>query len=288
MVHNVENPKAEINIGVVGKYTDLIESYKSLDEALRHGAIANQVKLKMVYIDSEELEAGKLSKLDEVDGILVPGGFGERGTEGKILAIEQARTKKIPFFGICLGMQLAMIEFARNVAGIKKATSMEFSKVGDFVIHYMEGQSEEMAKGGSMRLGAYDCHLENDSLASKIYKAQDISESHRHRLEVNNEYVGKLKEAGMRISGVNKELNLVEVIELPDHPYFIACQYHPEFKSRPFNPHPLFRTLWKRRSKNNKASNYGKNGIFYRAMRFGKRRACDDGGRKISEGPRAF
>lgn len=255
VVHNVENPKAQVKIGVVGKYTDLIESYKSLDEALRHGAIANQVKLKMVYIDSEELESGKMDKLSEVDGILVPGGFGERGTEGKILAIEYARKNKVPFFGICLGMQLAMIEFARNVAGIKNATSMEFGKDGEFVIHFMEGQSKEISKGGSMRLGAYGCHLEKGSLASKVYGAQEITERHRHRLEVNNAYVGKLKEAGMKISGVNKELDLVEVIELNEHPYFIACQYHPEFKSRPFNPHPLFKTFveasWNKQKENN-------------------------------------
>lgn len=243
VVYNVENPKTEVNIGVVGKYTDLIESYKSLDEALRHGAIANQVKLKMVYIDSEEIEAGKEDILKEVDGILVPGGFGQRGTEGKIRAIQYARENDVPFFGICLGMQLAMIEFARNVAGIKKATSMEFSKDGEHVIHYMEGQSEEMSKGGSMRLGAYGCHLEKGSLAEKIYGEKDISERHRHRLEVNNQYVDQLKEAGMVISGTNKDLNLVEVIELKKHPYFIACQYHPEFKSRPFNPHPLFQTF---------------------------------------------
>ncbi|MEX0798941.1 MAG: CTP synthase [Bacteriovoracaceae bacterium] len=243
VVYNVENPKAQIKIGVVGKYTDLIESYKSLDEALRHGAIANQVELKMVYIDSEELESGQMDKLEKVDGILVPGGFGERGTEGKIIAIKHARENKVPFFGICLGMQLAMIEYARNVAEIKKATSMEFEKAGEYVIHYMEGQSRDISKGGSMRLGAYDCQLEKGSLAQKIYGSTEISERHRHRLEVNNEHVSKLKEAGMTISGVNKKLNLVEVIELSGHPYFIACQYHPEFKSRPFHPHPLFKTF---------------------------------------------
>lgn len=243
VVYNVENPKAIVKIGIVGKYTDLIESYKSLDEALRHGAIANQVKLEMEYIDAEDIENGKLDQLKSVKGILVPGGFGERGTEGKILAIKYAREHKIPFFGICLGMQLAIIEFARHIAGIQKATSMEFDKAGDFVVHYMEGQTKEGSKGGSMRLGAYDCRLEKNSLAYKIYKNEMISERHRHRLEVNNEFVPKLKEAGMIISGVNDKLNLVEVIELKDHPYFIACQYHPEFKSRPFNPHPLFKTF---------------------------------------------
>jgi len=243
VVYNVENPNATIKIGIVGKYTDLIESYKSLDEALRHGAIANQVKLDMEYIDAEDLEKGKMDQIKSCDGILVPGGFGERGTEGKIKAIQFARVNKIPYFGICLGMQLAIIEYSRNVAGIKNATSMEFDKGGDFVIHFMEGQSKNMSKGGSMRLGAYDCELEKGTLAYKIYNKKNISERHRHRLEVNNEYVSKVEEAGMIISGKNPKLNLVEVIELKDHPFFIGCQYHPEFKSRPFSPHPMFESF---------------------------------------------
>ena len=243
VVHNVDNPVSKVKIGIVGKYTELVESYKSLDEALTHGAIHNQLELEMVYIDAEALQAGDLKSLEDVDGILVPGGFGERGTEGKIAAIKYARENKLPFFGICLGMQLAMIEYARNLAGIKNATSMEFSKSGDFVVHYMEGQSEDIKKGGSMRLGAYDCTLEKDSLAFRVYESDKISERHRHRLEVNNEFVPKLEEAGMRVSGRNEKLNLVEVIELPEHPFFIACQYHPEFKSRPFNPHPLFKSF---------------------------------------------
>jgi CTP synthase len=245
VVHNIENPLSEVKIGIVGKYTDLIESYKSLDEALRHGAISNQVKIKPVYIDAEQLsndtETAKL--LNEVDGILVPGGFGERGVEGKIKAIQYAREKKIPFFGICLGLQLSVIEFARHKAQIKDATSQEFGSPGTPVIHYMTGQTKDGNKGGSMRLGAYPCHLEENSLAHKIYGVLDISERHRHRLEVNNEYVEKLKKAGLKISGMNPTLNLVETIELADHPYFIACQYHPEFKSRPFSPHPLFRSF---------------------------------------------
>ena len=245
VVYNVQNPKAVVKIGVVGKYTELVESYKSLDEALRHGAIANQVKLDMVYIDAEDIEAGNLEQLKSIDGILVPGGFGQRGTEGKIKGIQFARENNIPFFGICLGMQLAMVEYARNKAGISKATSMEFDQDGDFVIHFMEGQSKDMSKGGSMRLGAYDCSLIKGSLAEKIYQTEKISERHRHRLEVNNEYVEKLEDAGMVISGKNDKLNLVEVIELKDHPFFIACQYHPEFKSRPFNPHPIFRDFVK-------------------------------------------
>lgn len=241
VVYNAQNPLKTVNIGVVGKYTDLIESYKSLDEALKHAAMSNQVKLNLTYIDAEDLEKGvKTDLLEKVDGILVPGGFGSRGTEGKIKAIEYARTQKKPFFGICLGLQLSIIEFARNVVGIKDATSMEFSEKGDFVVHYMHGQSKDGSKGGSMRLGAYDCDLAAGTLAAKIYKAQKISERHRHRLEVNNGYVEQLTDRGLTFSGMNPALKLVEVIELKDHPHFIACQYHPEFKSRPFKPHPLF------------------------------------------------
>lgn len=243
VVYNFDNPVGTIKIGVVGKYTELVESYKSLDEALRHGAISNRVKLEMVYIDSEEVGLGKSDVLKTVDALLVPGGFGERGTEGKIAAIKYARENNIPFFGICLGMQLAMIEFARNISGIKNATSMEFSKKGEFIVHFMEGQSEDMDKGGSMRLGAYDCEIKKDSLAFDVYKTVNISERHRHRLEVNNEYVEKLESDGMVISGRNSKLNLVEVIELNTHPFFIACQYHPEFKSRPTKPHPLFESF---------------------------------------------
>jgi len=243
VVHNIENPNATIKIGVVGKYTELTESYKSLGEALSHGAIANQVKLEMVYIDAEDLEKENFNALKEVSGVLVPGGFGHRGTEGKIAAIKYARENKIPFFGICLGMQLATIEYSRNVAGIKNATSMEFDKGGEHIIHYMEGQSEQMSKGASMRLGAYDCDIEKNTLAYKIYNSEKISERHRHRLEFNNKYLDVLKEKGMIFSGVNKKLDLVEIIELEDHPFFIACQYHPEFKSRPFNAHPVFNSF---------------------------------------------
>ena len=185
-----------------------------------------------------------------VQGILVPGGFGGRGTEGKIKAIEYARTKKIPFFGICLGLQLAVIEYARNVAGIKEATSEEFQSGGAHLIHYMEGQSSTGSKGGSMRLGSYDCHLEPNSLVHKIYKSDKIQERHRHRLEVNNMYMDKITSAGLSVSGYNRELNLVEVVELIDHPFFIACQYHPEFKSKPFSPHPLFKAFIEESDKN--------------------------------------
>ncbi len=240
VVHNVHNPKSEINIGIVGKYTELEESYKSLGEALTHGAIALQTKLKITYIDSEALEKNDDKKLGLVDAILVPGGFGNRGVEGKIKTVQYARENNVPFFGICLGMQVALIEYARNVAGISDANSQEFSDKGSPVIHYMEGQSSEMSKGGSMRLGAYPCDIEQDSLAYEVYQKTKISERHRHRLEVNNKYLGKLKENGLVFSGMNNELNLVEIIELTNHPFFIACQFHPEFKSSPFQPHPLF------------------------------------------------
>jgi CTP synthase len=242
VLYNFDHPLRTVRIGIVGKYTDLIESYKSLDEALNHGAYANQVKLEPVYIDAEKLEqeSNVEDLLAGVQGILVPGGFGSRGTEGKIRAIRYAREHKVPFFGICLGLQLAMIEFARNVAGIQDATSAEFQDHGSKVIDYMEGQSREGAKGASMRLGAYVCKIEKNSLAEKIYGSLEISERHRHRLEVSNTFLPKIVKAGMIVSGKNPKHNLVELIELNDHPYYIACQYHPEFKSRPFGPHPLF------------------------------------------------
>ena len=254
VVHNFTHPLREVKIGIVGKYTDLVESYKSLDEALNHGAISLQLKFKPIYIDSEALEKNSNLKevFSQVDGILIPGGFGSRGTEGKILAIEHARKNNIPLLGICLGLQLAVIEYARNVVGIKDASSEEFQNGGEHLIHYMEGQSSSGSKGGSMRLGSYDCHLEQDSLAHKIYKKDIIQERHRHRLEVNNMYVNKLVASGLSVSGFNKELNLVEVVELKNHPFYIACQYHPEFKSKPFSPHPLFRSFIEESDRNRK------------------------------------
>ncbi len=248
VVQHFEHPKHDVKIGIVGKYTDLIESYKSLDEALNHASLALESKLSPVYIDAEDLEKDEATKdkiLSGVDGILVPGGFGERGTEGKIAAIRYAREKGVPYFGICLGMQLALIEFARHKAGLSRATSEEFESGGELVVHYMEGQTKEGSKGGSMRLGAYDCHLQEGTLAHKVYGKSDISERHRHRLEVNNMYLSHVEKAGMTVSGVNRELNLVEVIEIKEHPFFIGCQYHPEFKSRPFAPHPLFHAFIK-------------------------------------------
>ncbi|WP_412469750.1 CTP synthase [Oceanospirillum sp. RT-1-3] len=253
VAYNFDHPLREVKIGVVGKYTELVESYKSLDEALRHGALAHQLKLVPVYVDSEDIEKEGADKLlKDVQGILVPGGFGERGTEGKISAIRFARENKVPFFGICLGMQLAIIEYARNICGLTDATSEEFNAGGDLLVHYMEGQTRDGAKGGSMRLGSYECELLDGSRARQMYGEKLINERHRHRLEVNNFYVEQLKECGLVISGKNPELNLVETIEIKDHPFFFACQYHPEFKSRPYAAHPVFSEFIK------EADKYGK------------------------------
>jgi CTP synthase len=240
----VKHPSRVIKIGIVGKYVDLKESYKSLSEALIHGGLANDVKPELVYIDSEELQKGRGKELlDQVHGILVPGGFGERGIEGKIQAIEYARTHKKPFFGICLGLQLAVIEYARNACGLRGATSFEFAPNDPCaVITVMENQKGVTNKGGTMRLGAYDCALTRGTKAFDAYKRDVISERHRHRYEVNNEFRKDLEKNGLVISGVNKSTDgeLVEMIELPDHPWYVACQFHPEFKSRPLAPHPLF------------------------------------------------
>ena len=183
--------------------------------------------------------------MGQVQGILVPGGFGQRGMEGKIVAIRYAREERVPYLGICLGMQLAIIEFARHVAGVEEATGQEFSESGQWVVHYMPGQGKETPKGGSMRLGAYACELYEGTLAHRIYGEADgkIRERHRHRMEVNNAYLDDFKKKGLVVSGVNRELGLVEVIELENHPFFVGCQYHPEFKSRPHAPHPLFRAF---------------------------------------------
>lgn len=247
-VYNFDNPLGVVRVGIVGKYTELADSYKSLEEALRHGAIFNQVRAEINYIDAEELEHEEKieSILQKVDAVIVPGGFGERGTEGKILAIKYARENQIPFLGICLGLQLAVIECARHLAGLENATSEEFGHQGDLVIHYLPGQSQDAPKGGSMRLGAYNCTIREQTLAHSLYKNLNISERHRHRLEVNNKYLPQIESSGgLQVSGINEDFNLVEIVEMPvdKHPYFIACQFHPEFKSRPFRPHPLFEGL---------------------------------------------
>jgi CTP synthase len=243
IVQSVYEPaRGEVRVGIVGKYTDLKESYKSLNEALMHGGIANDARVTLVYVDSQDVESqGPAALLSSVDAVLVPGGFGVRGTEGKIAAVRYAREHKIPFFGICLGLQMAVVEFARNLLGLTGANSVEFDeRTPHPVISLLESQAQIEDKGGTMRLGAYACVLKSGSLAARLYGKDKISERHRHRYEVNNSYRSRLADAGLMVSGHNPDLNLVEMIELPDHPYFMGCQFHPEFKSKPFAPHPLF------------------------------------------------
>ncbi len=247
VVKRFTNPLKSVKIAIVGKYVELTESYKSINESLIHAGIFHQVKIDFNYIDSENLTSDNLEEfLASSNAILVPGGFGERGIPGKIMAIKYARENKIPFFGICLGLQMAVVEYARNVAGISKASSEEFSPNGEFnVIHKIETQIHVTKKGGTMRLGDYDCRIEPNSLADKIYGQNNIKERHRHRFEVNNDFLPKLKAAGLVISGICPEVDLVEIIELKEHPFFIATQFHPEFASRPNNPHPIFRDFIK-------------------------------------------
>ncbi len=242
-IHN--SPKQHVKIAVVGKYVDLKESYKSLHESLVHGGLANYARVEIIYVDSEKLNSKNIkSILSQAQGILVPGGFGTRGVEGKIAAIQFAREKKIPFFGICFGMQLAAIEFARNVCGITDATSREFvgevKRGGNIVIDSMVEQRGLVEKGGTMRLGAFQCQLAPKSLVAKIYKTNSISERHRHRFEFNNKYLDLFEKHGLRATGINEERNLVEILENTKHPWFIGVQFHPEFKSKPLSPHPLF------------------------------------------------
>ncbi|ACG75508.1 CTP synthase [Anaeromyxobacter sp. K] len=241
IVDKVKNPRrGEVRIGIVGKYVELHESYKSLNEALVHGGIANDARVKLAFIDSTKLEEGDLSDLDKVDAILVPGGFGIRGTEGKILGVKYAREHKVPFFGICLGLQMAVIEMARNVLGLAGANSLEFDEATPHpVVTLMEGQKGVTDKGGTMRLGAYPCTLKEGTKARALYGAELVHERHRHRFEFNNDYRAQFEAAGMVFSGVNPDLGLVEMIELPGQ-HFVGCQFHPEFRSKPFAPHPLF------------------------------------------------
>jgi CTP synthase len=243
IVDVIRHPEHHVKIGVVGKYVDLHESYKSLSEALVHGGIANNAGVEIDFVDAEQISARGPAVLAELDAILVPGGFGERGSAGKIEAIRWARENKVPFFGICLGMQLAVIEYARDVVGLDDAQSTEFaSDAAHPVIALMDEQQDVTHKGGTMRLGAYDCELVPNTLARRIYGAAHVSERHRHRWEVNNAYRERLHEAGLILCGLSPDGKLVEMIELPasTHPYFIGCQFHPEFKSRPTAPHPLF------------------------------------------------
>ncbi len=253
----LKNPMIEVTIGLVGKYVDLKESYKSLHEALVHGGIGNNCKVNIKYIESESLTSENVNEiLKDVHGILVPGGFGERGIEGKIVSINYARENKIPFFGICLGMQLSVIEFVRNVAGLKDANSTEFNKkTGNPVIYLMEQwvdsenhiqyRDETTDLGGTMRLGAYSCILDKESKSFKAYKKENIFERHRHRYEFNNKYRQIIEENGMKIVGLSPDKELVEVVEIEDHPWFVGCQFHPEFKSKPVEPHPLFKAFIK-------------------------------------------
>ncbi len=243
IIEKVYRPsRGEVRVGLVGKYVELKESYKSLNEALVHGGIANDCRVKIEFVDSQELESkGADAMLSPMDAVLVPGGFGVRGTEGKIQAVKYAREKRKPFFGICLGLQMAVIEYARHVLALPNANSLEFDeKTPDPVVTLMESQVNVKDKGGTMRLGSYACALKPGTLAHKLYAADQIKERHRHRFEVNNAYRARLAGAGLVFSGVNPELDLVEVIEITDHPHFVGCQFHPEFQSKPFAPHPLF------------------------------------------------
>lgn len=241
------NPIGTVRVAIVGKYVGNKDSYKSIDEALLHGAIANQVKLELEYVNSEDVESeGAEKRLKGFEAILVPYGFGTRGIEGKIETIRYARENKIPFFGICLGMQAAVIEFARNVAGIKKAHSGEFEPSNSYnVVDLMPDQQGITEKGGTMRLGAYPAVLKEGSMIAKVYGKRNISERHRHRFEVNNAFIPALKKAGLVFSGTSPDGGLIETIELEDHPFFIGCQFHPEFKSKPFAPHALFKAFIK-------------------------------------------
>lgn len=253
LLETIMHPRAEVSIAIVGKYVDLTESYKSLNEALAHGGLPHNCRVCLTFVDSEKVTRENCAQLlGHADGILVPGGFGSRGIEGKICAVQYAREEKIPFFGICLGMHVAVIEFARHVAGMAGAHSAEFDENSPYPVIYLmmewldektgtlQKRNADSDKGGTMRLGAYPCRLVPGSLAEKAYGATDISERHRHRYEFNNAYKAQLAQKGLAISGTSPSGDLVEIVELSDHPWFLGCQFHPEFKSRPMAPHPLF------------------------------------------------
>ena len=256
IVRRLKEPKSSVTIAIVGKYVDLTESYKSLNEALRHGGIPNDCRVNLKFVDSEKIEENNCGQMiGDLDGILVPGGFGSRGTEGKICAAKYAREEKIPYFGICLGMQIAVIEFARNVAGMNGAHSQEFDKNTPYPVIYLmtewyddktgtvQRRDITSDKGGTMRLGAYPCNIKNDTVAYTAYGVSNISERHRHRYEFNNAYMDRLEASGLVVSGTSPDGELVEMVELKDHPWFLGCQFHPEFKSRPMDPHPLFKAF---------------------------------------------
>jgi CTP synthase len=256
VVRNIKDPDDRVVIAIVGKYIGLRDSYKSLTEALIHGGIANKVKVDIQWIDSEEIEESGVERyLSDADGILIPGGFGVRGIEGKVEAVRLAREKKIPFLGICLGMQCAVIEFARNVCSLEASNSTEFNKNTPYPVIYLieewfdfrtqtvQKRDISSDKGGTMRLGSYPCTLIRDSIAHRAYGKDEISERHRHRYEFNNKYLELLQKNGLVISGMSPDKSLVEIVEIRDHPWFFGCQFHPEFKSRPLEPHPVFRAF---------------------------------------------
>lgn len=245
-VKGVNSFKREIRIAVVGKYVKMKDTYKSINEAFIHAGAANKVRVKPLWLEAEEVEKNPDEYLGSVQGILVPGGFGQRGLEGKIEAIQFAREKEIPFLGICLGMHCATVEFARNVAKLKRANTTEFDPETPYpVIDFLPEQRKVKSKGGTMRLGAYPCRLEKDSFSYRAYRKPVVFERHRHRYEFNNEYRQLLAEKGLKAIGIFPEKDLVEIVEIPDHPWFVAVQFHPEFQSRPGSPHPLFRDFIK-------------------------------------------
>jgi CTP synthase len=250
LIHRVYNPKDEVTIGIVGKYVEYEDSYKSLKEALVHGALAHNLKLNVNWIEAEGLETkdpddrSYEAQLEDYDGILVPGGFGKRGIAGMLNGIRYAREKKVPYFGICLGMQTACIEYARNVCGLEDANSSEFDPATPHRVIYKLRELRGVEElGGTMRLGAWPCKIEPGTVAHKVYGQLEISERHRHRYEFNREYEGPLTAAGLRISGSTPDGTYVEIVEIPGHPYFLGCQFHPEFKSKPLEPHPLFKAF---------------------------------------------
>ncbi|HEY2390313.1 MAG TPA: CTP synthase [Candidatus Angelobacter sp.] len=251
LMHRIYNPRDEVHIGIVGKYVEYEDSYKSLKEALVHGAVAHNLKLNLTWVEAEGLESKDGNRdyetqLEGFDGILVPGGFGKRGIEGMLNGIRYAREKKVPYFGICLGMQTACIEYARNVCGLDEANSSEFDQATPHRIIYKLRELTGIDElGGTMRLGAWTCKLEQNSQAAKAYGATEISERHRHRYEFNREYEAVLTGGGLRITGATPDGTYVEIVEIPDHPYFLGCQFHPEFKSKPLEPHPLFSSFVK-------------------------------------------
>ncbi|MDP4879368.1 MAG: CTP synthase, partial [Opitutales bacterium] len=241
VVRRLKAPSHKVEIGVVGKYIELQDAYKSVYESITHAGIANDAAVRIVRLDAEEIEKDPKKHLGTLDGILIPGGFGDRGTEGKIAAAKYARENGIPYFGLCLGMQIAVIEYARNVTGLEDANSTEFNaQTPHPVIDIMADQKELTTKGGNMRLGACPCQLMTDSFSYHAYGKELIDERHRHRFEFNNDYREQLEKSGLRVAGINPERNLVEIVEIPDHPWFVGVQFHPEFKSKPNAAHPLF------------------------------------------------